>query len=74
MECVAICAFKNFVGADIEEVIVNAHEEVLINRLDRIARETANKHAKRFLPLVGQYDTYNDAVGTIECTTNCTKR
>jgi hypothetical protein len=74
VECVAKCALKNFVGANADEIVVNAHEEVIINRLNRIARETANKHAKRFLPVVGQYDTYNDALGTIECTTDCTKR
>jgi len=41
VECLTNCALKNFVGANIGEIVVNAHEEVVVNRLDRVARETA---------------------------------
>jgi hypothetical protein len=53
---------------------VNAHKQVAIQTLNKIAKETADKYAKRFLPLVGHADFINNAIGTIRCTTNCVKR
>jgi RHS repeat-associated protein len=74
VECVTICALQNFVGASFTEAVVNAHKQVAIHTLNKIAKETANKYARRFLPIVGQVDFINDSIGTIRCTTNCVKR
>ena len=74
VSCVATCAFSNFIAASYTDAIVNAHKQVFINRLNRIAKETANRHARRFIPIIGQVDTFSDATGTISCTTDCVKK
>ncbi len=72
--CTSHCTLVNFIGKNFEQAVVNAHKEVVIKVLDKIAKETASKAAKKLLPVVGEIDFVNDAIGTVKCTTDCVKK
>jgi hypothetical protein len=71
--CTSRCTLVNFVGKDFEQFVFNAHKQMVIKVLNKIAKETASKAAKKLLPVVGQVDFVNDAIGTVRCTTDCVK-
>jgi RHS repeat-associated protein len=73
LECTASCAVKYFIGANFEDLVINAHKEAALSVLRRVARETASKAAQAGLPVVGVFSLLQDAVGTVRCTTTCVK-
>ena len=69
--CTTTCAIREFIGADVPEIVRNAHEEAIYKALDKAAREIATGMAKKMLPVAGHVDTVQDAIGTITCSTDC---
>src|SRR5262245_57704263 len=71
--CTTRCVLQEFVGKDLDEAPVNAHKEVVMRVLEKIAHETANKWAKKGIPVLGEVDLWHDAIGAIKCTTDCVR-
>lgn len=71
--CAAVCAAESFIGADVSEIVFNAHKEAILKALEKTADQFAKKWVRRFTPVAGKIDILNDGYQTIVCTTDCVK-
>jgi hypothetical protein len=74
IECFTVCTLKAVLGANPDEVDFNAEKYAILKALEDFAKHSANKWAKRLVPVVGEIDTAVTVYGTAVCTTTCYKK